>query len=144
MRRASILSLLLCLPLFGVSMAQGSKPYKVIVNEANPASSMNKDQLSRIFLKKVTKWGNGQSVLPVDLVATSPVREGFSRDVHGRSASTVKAYWQQLIFSGRDVPPPEKNSDGQAIGYVKANANAIGYVSAGAATEGVKVLRVVD
>ncbi|HEU4388578.1 MAG TPA: hypothetical protein VFV34_12325 [Blastocatellia bacterium] len=122
--------------------ASGAEPYKVIVNTSNPVSSISKDQVSKFFLKKVTKWDNGQTVLPVELPKTSPARQAFSLQIHGKPVKAIESYWQQKIFSGRDVPPVEKPSDAQVVGYVKANAGAIGYVSGDTPAGGVKVVDV--
>jgi hypothetical protein len=32
-------------------------------------------------------------------------REGFSKEVHGRSVTAIKSFWNQQIFAGRQVPP---------------------------------------
>jgi len=120
-----------------------AKSYKVIVNPSNPISSMSREDVSRIFLKKTTKFPDGRGASPVDLSVNSSTRENFSKDVHGKPASAVEAYWQQLIFSGRDVPPAQKSESG-ALDFVRSNENGIGYVSAGADTAGVKVISVTN
>lgn len=120
-----------------------AKSYKVIVNPSNPVSSISRGDLSRIFLKKTTKFSDGRSASPVDLPVSSSTRENFSKDVHGKPASAVEAYWQQLIFSGRDIPPGQK-SEGGAVDFVRSNENGIGYVSEGTNTSGVKVISVTD
>lgn len=120
-----------------------AKSYKVIVNPSNPVSSISREDLSRIFLKKTTKFSDGRGAAPVDLPANSATRESFSKDVHGKSSSAVDAYWQQLIFSGRDIPPPQKN-ESSALEFVRSNENGIGYVSAGADTARVKVISLTD
>ena len=104
---------------------------------------MSREDVSRIFLKKTTKFPDGRGASPVDLPANSPTRESFSKDVHGKSSSTVDAYWQQLIFSGRDIPPAQKSESG-VLEFVRSSGNAIGYVSPGADTGGVKVINVTD
>jgi len=119
------------------------KSYKVIVNPSNPVSSMSREEVSRIFLKKTTKFSDGRSASAVDLPVNSPTRESFCKDVHGKSSSAVDAYWQQLIFSGRDIPPAQKSESG-VLEFVRSNENAIGYVSAGADTGGVKVINITD
>jgi ABC-type phosphate transport system substrate-binding protein len=43
------------------------------------------------------------------------------------------------VFSGKDVPPPEKGTDADVVAFVKSNPGAIGYVAAGSA-DGVKVV----
>ena len=122
--------------------AQGGS-FKMVVNPSNPATSMSKDEVSRIFLKKTTKFPDGRSASPVDLAVNSSVRESFSKGVLGKPASAVDAYWQQQIFSGRDIPPPQK-SEAAAINFVRSNENGIAYVSAGADTAGLKVITLGD
>ena len=79
--------------------------FKVIVHESNPISSLTRADVSKLFLKKATQL-NGTTALPIDLVSSNPVRQSFSRYIHRRPVSAIKAYWQQQIFSGRGVPPP--------------------------------------
>jgi ABC-type phosphate transport system substrate-binding protein len=125
-----------------VAAAQ-SASYKVIVNRANPVSSLSRDELSRLFLKKVTTWSDAKPVAVVEQKPTSPVREEFTKSVHGRQLGYVTSYWQQMIFSGRATPPPEKSSDAEISAFVAGNPSAIGYVEAGTPLpSGVKVLNV--
>jgi ABC-type phosphate transport system substrate-binding protein len=116
--------------------------YVVIVNAANPASSAERKFLSDAFLKKTTRWSGGQLIQPVDQSADSAVRRRFSEQVLDRSVTAVRSYWQQVIFSGRDVPPPELSGDGTVLEYVKNHTGAVGYVSGNASTAGAKVLPV--
>ena len=134
--------LMLALPL-GQVFAQGHGGYKIVVNPSISAGSISRDELSRIFLKKTGKFHDGHSASPVDLPSSSGVRDVFSRDVHGKPTSAVEAYWQQQVFSGREVPPPEKSESG-AVDFVRSNSNGIGYVSPGTDTEGLRVVNVTD
>jgi ABC-type phosphate transport system substrate-binding protein len=136
---------LLCLCLLaadGRAEAPRAPEYVVIVNAANPASSADRKFLSDAFLKKTTRWRDGQLIRPVDQNADSAVRRRFSEEVLERSVTAVRSYWQQVIFSGRDVPPPELSGDGTVLEYVKNHAGAVGYVSGGASTAGAKVVSV--
>lgn len=119
-----------------------AQDYKVIVNSANSTSDLPAAVASKIFLKETTKFPNGTAATPVDLNKASAVRAAFSKAVIGRPVSAVETYWQQQIFSGKDVPPSAKASDDEVIAFVKANPGAIGYVSAGASVAGVKVIDV--
>jgi ABC-type phosphate transport system substrate-binding protein len=114
------------------------KPFVVIVNSQSPSTTLSKKFVGDAFLKKVTRWPNGEVIKPVDLPASSTTRARFSEDVLNRSVSSVKSYWQQVIFSGRDVPPPELATEAEVVKYVATNPNAIGYVSGGTALTGVK------
>jgi len=106
--------------------------YMVIVNSSNPILSMSKMDVTRLFLKKVTAWTNGDKVLPVDREETSTLRMGFSTGILGRSIEKVKAYWAQQLFSGLGTPPVTLRSDQEVLEFVDGNPNAIGYVSNGA------------
>ena len=116
--------------------------YKIIVNNSVSVSSLSKKAVSDLFLKKATKWESGAAVTPVDQLDSSNAREGFSKAVHGKTAAAVKSYWNQQIFSGRDVPPVEKKSDAEVLAFVRSTTGAIGYVSEAASAEGVRVVTI--
>lgn len=128
LRAALVAATLLCAP----SLRAQDSSFRVVVNAANPVAAISRDELSRLFLKKVTTWSSGRPVMLVDQAEASPVRREFTRAVHRKEVSSVKSYWQTMIFAGRAVPPSEKPSDADVLAYVGANPNAIGYVSAGA------------
>ena len=137
-------SLVAILFICGFTHAQNSINFKVIVNTSNSVATMSKAQTSKLFMKKKTKWENGSKVVPVDLAESSPVRVEFSKAIHGKSVSSIKSYWQKLIFSGRAVPPSMKASDSDVVAFVKANPGAIGYVSGKAAVADVKILKITE
>ena len=78
----------------------------------------------------------------MDLERTSSVRRAFSLEVHAKDPDAIVAYWQTMVFSGRDTPPPIKTSDASVVEFVRANPGAIGYVSETADVAGVKVVPV--
>ncbi len=120
--------------------AQGPPPYQVIVNSSTPVDAVDRRFLGDAFLKKVTTWPHGEAIRPVDLPSSSPVRRRFTEDVLKRSVEAVKSYWQQRIFAGRDLPPPEVDSDESAVTYVLKHPGAVGYVSPGADLRGAKAV----
>jgi hypothetical protein len=103
----------------------GAQAPVVVANAAGPAS-LSRDDVGRAFFKR------GGGLLAVDQRKSARVRDAFSRAFLGRPASAVAVHWQEQIFAGREVPPPERGSDAEVLAYVRANPNAIGYVSAGA------------
>lgn len=128
---------LVCSP----ATAQEQISFVVIVHPDNPLESVSRARVSRILLKEISRWDSGLPVQPVDLASNSQVREAFSREVHGRSVSSIKNYWQRQRSSGSATPPEEVANDAAVIAYVKSRPGAIGYVSANARLEGVKALR---
>lgn len=114
---------------------QASQPraYRVIVNVDNPVGLITESELAQLFLRKTQAWRhNGQQILPVDQNEGSPVRAAFVREVYRKDEGALKAYWRQMIFSGKAVPPPTEGSDAAVMEYVRRYPNAIGYVSASA------------
>jgi ABC-type phosphate transport system substrate-binding protein len=116
--------------------------FRLIVNPQNGATAVDRKFVADVFLKKTTRWPDGESAHPVDLTAEAPARAQFSEEVIRRSVSAVKSYWQQLVFSGRDVPPPELDRDDDVIRYVLRFPGGIGYVSGAANVDRVKVVAV--
>jgi hypothetical protein len=123
-------------------LAQAPSPpaYVVIVNPSNQLTAIEKGFLEDAFLKKTTRWPNDDVIRPADLAPGSPVRRRFTEDVLKRSVEAVKGYWQQRIFSGRDVPPPEFDKDDDAVRYVLKYEGAVGYVSTSTNLSGTKVV----
>jgi hypothetical protein len=56
--------------------------------------------------------------------------------------TAIRSYWQQRIFSGRDVPPPELDLDEAVVSYVLAHRRGVGYVSATAKPREAKVVQI--
>jgi ABC-type phosphate transport system substrate-binding protein len=123
-----VLAIALVLPAEG----QGGQGFKVIANRNLNLTTMSKADLSRVFLKKLTRH-NGNNLEPADQDPGSTVREVFSRDVHSRSVSAIKSHWQRQIFSGRGTPPPELSNDAAVVSHVNGDPGGIGYVSVGTA-----------
>jgi ABC-type phosphate transport system substrate-binding protein len=118
--------------------------YKVVVHAGNPTTSLESKTVDRIFIKKWKRWDDDELVVPVNQVVC-PVREAFTRGVHKKDVSAILKYWQRMIFSGRDVPPPELANDAEVLVFVKTKRGAIGYVSATTELiDGVKELRIVE
>lgn len=126
----------------GGGTAQQPESFTVVVHPDNPVTVLTADELSDVYFKRRTRWEDGTRALPVEQPAECPAREAFSRAIHGRSARAMVAHWQQQIFSGRGVPPPELADDREVLEYVAGNRGAVGYVSPGAALRGVKAVEV--
>lgn len=116
--------------------------FHVIVHPATRVASLDRDFVADVFLKRKTRWTNGQPIFPADQQGSGHVREHFSEKILHRSVAAVRSYWQQMVFSGRNVPPPEFKSDEEVIRYVSARPGAIGYVSASAAIGAATVVEV--
>lgn len=122
-----LLAVLALAPVAGTA----AEPFVLIVNGASSVSSLEPLEVSNLFLKKKTVWPDGVKAAPVDLSESHPVRQSFSKRIHGRSVAAIKAFWQKMIFSGQEVPPPEKDSPSEVVAYVRSRRGGIGYVPEG-------------
>lgn len=104
-------------------------PFKMVVQDSMPGTSIKRAMLADIFLKKVTRWGDGTPILPVDQSTATPVRVSFSKKVLGKPVDGVQIYWmKQMSSPGGSAPPPVKPSDDDVIAFVGSRRGAIGYV----------------
>lgn len=115
-------------------------PVEIIVHPDNTVTSISPAELSKIFLKRLRVWEDGQTAVAVDQVPSSAAREEFSRRVHGRSVVSIEIYWKRMIFSGKGVPPRELATDEEVLKFVRSNPGAVGYVTRATRLEGVKEL----
>ncbi len=118
---------LLAVPVSG----EPSSEFKLVVHASNDLEELPAKKVSRIFLGKLTRWENGNKIVPVEPLMTSTARVAFSKIIHGRGVEAVRSYWLNEIYSGRRAAPPqERHTDTEILAVVRADPNAIGYVSA--------------
>jgi ABC-type phosphate transport system substrate-binding protein len=126
----AVLSLVLGIGLAARASAESpSSEFVVVVNRQNAATSVTPEFLADAFLKKASRWDGGETIRSVDQRADSSARNAFSSSVLKRTVRAVRNYWQQRIFSGGDLPPPELDSDDAVVGYVARYRGGVGYVS---------------
>lgn len=123
--------------LFGSTMATAE--VAVIVHPSK-SSALTADAAARLFLGKAKALSDGTVVLPVSQAADAAVTEEFNAKVLGKSASQLKAYWSQLVFTGKGTPPRESGGDAEVIKLVANNPNIVGYINAAAADNSVAVV----
>jgi hypothetical protein len=129
-----------------VAFAPGSHAaaddYKIIVHPENRAPAIDRAFLREVYLRKATDWPGRGPIRPLDLAKRFAVRERFSHEVLKKTAAQLKVYWNQQIFSGKGVPPPEADSSAAAVAYVLATPGAIAYLPADADPGTARVIRV--
>ena len=123
-----VVGLLLAFPVSPTPRA-ADRRFGLVVHPSNPVDSISREFAARAFLKKVSRWGNDRRIAPVDLVVDAVARKHFSDDVLRRTPTAVRHYWQQKLFSGQEVPPPELDTEEAVIRYVLEHPGAVGYVS---------------
>jgi ABC-type phosphate transport system substrate-binding protein len=116
----------------------------VVAGANNPSISLSKNQVSDVFLGKVTSLPDGSSVIPVDQPESNPLREEFYLKVANKSAAQAKAQWAKLYFTGRGEPPLEVKDSRDVKMILNLTPGAIGYIDQSSLDSSVKVLFVVQ
>lgn len=112
----------------------------VIVHPSAGFDSLTEDDIARLFLGKSKSFPNGAQAVPINQNEGAAAREAFNVAVCKKNASQYKAYWSQLVFTGKGTPPKDGGDDAGVKALVAANANMIGYVDASAVDASVKVV----
>jgi ABC-type phosphate transport system substrate-binding protein len=120
-----------------ISVAQAE--YAFIVNPSNNSGLAN-DSVTHLYLAKAKSFPNGELAIPLNQKSDSASRKAFEEKIVGKSESQMKAYWSQLIFSGKAMPLKEMSDDAEVIELVGKNPSAVGYVDSSSVNESVKVL----
>jgi ABC-type phosphate transport system substrate-binding protein len=121
------------------SLAESGDAFVVIVHPGNSATTIDRGFLQAAYLNKVTSWSDGTTLAPIDLRASFPARERFTRAVLKKTPQQLKRYWSQQIFSGKGVPPPE-GEPAAVIAFVVGHPGAVGYLPPGVDPGAAKVV----
>ena len=100
----------------------------IVVHGEAPPGEPTLDELRSIFLLRTRFWDDGTRIAPVNLPATSRLRDQFSLLALGRRTRDFADHWRELYFHGTQ-PPPVLASEEAVILYVARTRGAIGYVS---------------
>ena len=113
----------------------------VLVGNANlSADQLNHSLVSKIYLGRAFSLPDGTPVMPIERNKHDPIKKEFHQKLHSRSLNQLNSYWSRLIFTGRNPPPAEVESDEDVLQLVKHQATLVGYIRSENLTPDVKVL----
>lgn len=111
----------------------------VIVNPSN-GNALSGSDVTRIFLGKKKSYPDGSDAIPVDQAEGSAARSSFVGTVLKKNDQQIKAYWAQLLFTGKGTPPKEVGSGADVKKLVSENPALIGYIDSSEVDGSVKVV----
>ncbi len=111
----------------------------VIVNPNN-ANTLSEADVTRIFLGKKKAYPDGSEAIPVDQAEGSPIRSSFVSTVLKKNDQQIKAYWAQLLFTGKGTPPKEVGGGADVKKLIAENPALIGYIDSSEVDASVKVV----
>jgi len=112
----------------------------IIVHPDYAASSIERKNVSRIFLGKTKNIKGAGNIVPIDQKEGSSSRKIFYAKVVKKNRSQLKTYWTKQIFSGKGIIPEIAGDDASIIQKVSTTPNTIGYVDSSIVNNSVKVL----
>jgi len=144
MQRLSVY-LLLTLFVGGLAARAAADGFVVVAHAEVEGSTISRETLRAIYLKKVLRWSDQTSIQPVDQSSHSPVRQAFSEEVLGQSLGELQMFWRNRLTVDRVLPPQIQATDAEVLEFVASHRGAIGYVSAEASLPpDVKAVRIKD
>ena len=112
----------------------------VIVHPSTGFDTLTEDDVARIFLGKSKSFPGAAQAVPINQNEGVALRDKFNESICKKSASQYKAYWSQLVFTGKGTPPKDAGDDAAVKTLIAANPNMIGYIDANAVDSTVKVV----
>jgi len=112
----------------------------VVVGANSGVTTISTGDAKNIFLGKSDKLADGTAAVPVYQAESSAAHGAFRDTVLGKNASQLKAYWSQLVFSGKGNPPKEVDNSATVKAHVASTPGGIGYIDASEVDGSVKVL----
>jgi ABC-type phosphate transport system substrate-binding protein len=119
--------------------AGGGDPVLVVIVHPTRTDALTENDVASIYLERRRFWDDGAPIVALNLPASTPLRERFSRRVLHSDSTHLASYWNEQYFRGV-FPPPVVESTDAVKRYVAGDPNAIGYVDASAVDDGVRVL----
>ena len=134
-----ILASLLPLPL----NADSPDDLVVFVNVRSSVSDLSVSELKQIFLKKKTRWPNGEKIDCLNQPEGSLVRQVFRTKILGMTDADESTYWQNQKIRSQMSPPIQLSNTPKAV-FRLTNAVSYAFRKDLSAAEGVvKIILVV-
>jgi hypothetical protein len=117
-----------------LAVAAHARAEEVVVVMGTGSVALSKDLVASIYL------GRNNTLKPVDLPESNPLREAFYKKATDRDPSQIKSLWSRLTFTGQGQPPKELANAAAIKKAVAEDPKAIGYIDRADVDASVKVV----
>ncbi len=112
----------------------------VIGNRGIKIDALTQQQVSDLYLRKLTQLPDGTKIIVFDHKDEEPIKDEFYGRVLNMTPSQLKAYWAKATFTDQSYPPIAYKGD-EAVKRLVANTpGGIGYINDKSADGTVKIL----
>ncbi len=101
----------------------------VAVTAWEPTEEVSQKILEKIYMKRKVLWKSGKRVVPINLPASNPTREAFTKQILKRGHRTLVEYWNGKHFNGIH-PPLVLKSEEAVKRFLRKVPGSIGYIGA--------------
>lgn len=114
----------------------------VIAGAQSPIRELTRDEVGRIFLKRMKQLPGRESLdlYPVGQSSDPAFTDSFYLHVTGKDRNQLRAYWARLMFTGKDKPPKDLKDDEGVKQWVTENPGGVGFIRGAALTPKFKVV----
>lgn len=107
-----------------------SQPSRIqlITHPSVNISSLDQDQIRRIFTMYQTNWSDAQPIVVYVLGQQNTTHQFFSREVLGLFPYQLERIWNKLVYSGLGEGPIKVNNEQEMLDKIKHQPGSIGYV----------------
>lgn len=141
-----IMGFALLLILSAFKSETNANDFVIIVNGANPVTSLTVTQVKLTYLRKINRrWeGLNKNILPVDRKVDCDVKRFFLKTVLQMTNDELNRYFTEREYQNAEPPPAKLVSDDEVLNYVSNNVGAIGYVKKSAVSSKYNVKTVLE
>lgn len=111
----------------------------VVVGHKSPIDNLSEDEVSNIFLGKISYLKHVGRITPITLNEERHYYAFYKR-ISGKSPAQVNSYWTTLIFTGKGKPPKEIRSREELLQVLANNPGAVAFVPDSALHSNLKVV----
>ena len=129
------------LPLKAGAGGDAGKGIAVIVSSKIGATTLNMNELHKIFEGDKPSWPSGQKVT-VLMPSDPKVRDLVLKKILQMTEAQYKQFWIAKVFRSEANGEPKSMSDSAAADTVNSNVGAIACVNAASVPAGVKTLKI--
>ncbi len=112
-----------------------------ITNKNVGEKNISSKDIKQIFLGKKKKWPDNTKIHFV-ISNEENLHGAFVKTFIKRSPKQFKAYWKNMVFSGKGKPPKSFKTTEELIEYVANTEGAIGYIDSGTTVVNVNTVSV--
>jgi hypothetical protein len=114
----------------------------VVVAADSPLEDMSLDRLRALFMSETVSDPKGKTLIPINIVASAPLRVEFDRAVLNMDPDQVGQFWIDRRIRGQ-TPAPRSYSSPELIQRLCARmAGAVSYARADSLQPGVKAIKI--